>query len=440
MNKKYILKPTENPLYNTICAIKDFVTITGKKVKAGDLGGFIEKGSKLSQRGSCWVFRNSTVNTKSNISGDCVIDGNSNVSNSNISGLCIIQNSHIFKCNISGRCNIQKATIEYSQITDFVNICSAKLISKSHLKNHTTIHNIDFVSDCKIMDDVSVGDTFAEKTNLKLQGSTLQDNATIVTNNVIIVDSKLSGDAFIGVNNLQRRINTDNSTPLIFTGTKISTKNDIMIIPSIAPDLEFFYCYNNTSSNPKFLCGWDGAYLKDAENTGVFKTLPERMLAYTNKNYKIYNTIPSLIFNFLKNNVNDVQNISKKLTTSFINKIEEILFIPLKLNDATKNNLNLYMMALLVSIARWFCEKISITDNANDINRIFGAMPNCWKEFLTAIVEKSNIDIITNRLLDFDDIVFYNEELLEYLCIEDTPNLYDCLRSEPKAIEIPLYE
>lgn len=440
MNKKYILKPTGNPLYNTIFAIKDFVTITGKKVKAGDLGGFIEKGSKLSQQGSCWVFKDSTINAKSNISGDCVIDGNSNVSNSNISGLCIIQNSHILGCNISGKCNIQKATIAYSQITDFVNICLAKLIRKSRLKNRVTIRNIDFISNCKIMDGVYIGDTFAEKTNLKLQDSTLQDNATIITNNVIIADSKLSGDAFIGIDNLQYRINTDNSTPLIFTGIEISTKNDIMIIPSIAPNMEFFYCYNNTSSNPKFLCGWDGAYLKDAENTGIFKTLPERMFAYTNKDYKTYNTIPNLIFDFLKNNINNIQNISKELTTSFINKVEEILFIQLELNDATKNNLNLYMMALLVSIARWFCEKISMADNANDINRIFGATPSSWKKFLTAIVENSNIDISTNRLLGFDDIIFYNEELLGYLCIEDTPNLYYCLKSEPKAIEIPFYE
>ncbi|MDO5399306.1 MAG: hypothetical protein Q4G33_15435, partial [bacterium] len=44
-----------------IKACKSFITATGDEVKAGDLGGYIEMESNLSQSGKAWVYSNAEV-------------------------------------------------------------------------------------------------------------------------------------------------------------------------------------------------------------------------------------------------------------------------------------------------------------------------------------------------------------------------------------------
>ena len=67
MEKKYELLEDdtirfEGRTLHRIRALRNF-----GKVKAGDLGGYIEKESNLSHEGTCWVF------TKSKVYGDAVI-------------------------------------------------------------------------------------------------------------------------------------------------------------------------------------------------------------------------------------------------------------------------------------------------------------------------------------------------------------------------------
>lgn len=65
MNKKY--KLTEESIkfrgvkLFRIEALRDFTTVTGTKVKAGDKGGFIQSEDNLSQDGNGWVFENGRV-------------------------------------------------------------------------------------------------------------------------------------------------------------------------------------------------------------------------------------------------------------------------------------------------------------------------------------------------------------------------------------------
>jgi len=44
-----------------IRALTDFVTITGREVKVGDLGGYVQSGNNLQQEGRCWVADNAKV-------------------------------------------------------------------------------------------------------------------------------------------------------------------------------------------------------------------------------------------------------------------------------------------------------------------------------------------------------------------------------------------
>ena len=57
-----------------IQALKDF-----KGVKSGDIGGYIEKESNLSQSGNAWVYENARVYGNAWVSGDARVFGNARV-------------------------------------------------------------------------------------------------------------------------------------------------------------------------------------------------------------------------------------------------------------------------------------------------------------------------------------------------------------------------
>ena len=98
-----------------ICAIKSFMG-----VKAGDIGGWIEKGSNLSHDGVAWVSGNAMVYGDAWVSGDAMVSGNARVSgNAWVSGgkwnvsPCYIQGTR-WSVNISSpetvRCGCQDHT------------------------------------------------------------------------------------------------------------------------------------------------------------------------------------------------------------------------------------------------------------------------------------------------------------------------------------------
>lgn len=73
MNKYILTSETKNidfTVLHRIQALKDF-----GNVKAGDLGGWIERESNLSQEGLCWVYGNTKVYGNAIISGDVFIAG-----------------------------------------------------------------------------------------------------------------------------------------------------------------------------------------------------------------------------------------------------------------------------------------------------------------------------------------------------------------------------
>ena len=88
MAKKYEIteKTFVNPQGTTlhrIRAIKTFDTIL-KTVKEGDLGGWIEEESNLSQEGNCWIFDNGSVYGKSMLLENALVGDRVKVSNKSI--------------------------------------------------------------------------------------------------------------------------------------------------------------------------------------------------------------------------------------------------------------------------------------------------------------------------------------------------------------------
>ena len=62
-----------------IKACIDFTTISGDEVKAGDLGGFVEKESNLSHNGKAWVYGDAKVWGDAEVYGDAKVWGNAEV-------------------------------------------------------------------------------------------------------------------------------------------------------------------------------------------------------------------------------------------------------------------------------------------------------------------------------------------------------------------------
>ena len=104
MKKYELVEKSANGLYR-IRALKDF-----SNVKAGDLGGFVEHESNLSQSGDCWVYDdakvydyakvsgNSKVFDTAQVYGNARIFGNSMIfGNSKVSGNASIYENATFK-------------------------------------------------------------------------------------------------------------------------------------------------------------------------------------------------------------------------------------------------------------------------------------------------------------------------------------------------------
>ncbi|MBQ1298280.1 hypothetical protein IIY24_00365 [Candidatus Saccharibacteria bacterium] len=77
-----------------IVALKDFETHDGRKVKRGDLGGFIETEDNLSQEGTCWIFKNAKVFAGGKVRDDAIICGYALVYDyAEVMGRSIVHNS-----------------------------------------------------------------------------------------------------------------------------------------------------------------------------------------------------------------------------------------------------------------------------------------------------------------------------------------------------------
>lgn len=84
MNKKYeltdetkiitVYDPSNEIILYRIRALKNF-----RNVRAGDLGGWIEKEENLSQEGNCWVYDNASVFENAYVCDDVIVCHNSSV-------------------------------------------------------------------------------------------------------------------------------------------------------------------------------------------------------------------------------------------------------------------------------------------------------------------------------------------------------------------------
>ena len=77
MDKKFELTTETMQWFGRILhRIKALKGIPEIGVKRGDIGGWVEKEENLSQKGSCWIFRNAKVYGKAKVCGNAIVYGN----------------------------------------------------------------------------------------------------------------------------------------------------------------------------------------------------------------------------------------------------------------------------------------------------------------------------------------------------------------------------
>ena len=89
MDKKYELIPSDKQGLYRIKALRDF-----NDVKKGDIGGYVESESNLSQLGDCWIYDNAKVYD------NAVVVGNAQVcDNARIRGYAVVQHDAVVRGN-----------------------------------------------------------------------------------------------------------------------------------------------------------------------------------------------------------------------------------------------------------------------------------------------------------------------------------------------------
>ena len=138
---------TDNTLYR-IRAIVDFETVTKKKVKTGDLGGWIESAHNLSQFGNCWIDGHAEVYEDARVTGNAYVGDRAEIYESaRIDGNAVIhEGPNIWgHCYIGGNAKIRGE----ANISDFAIIMGNVTVSDAtHIYGHAIITDNAQVQNC----------------------------------------------------------------------------------------------------------------------------------------------------------------------------------------------------------------------------------------------------------------------------------------------------
>lgn len=155
-----------------IKACTDFTTVTGLKVKKGDLGGFVQGKHNLSQEGSCWVandavvcnnakvFDNAVVSGFAEVSGEASVHGNAVVCDE----AWVLGSAEIFdNAKISGTAAISGN----AKIFGFAEVCDEAAVgNKVHIGGKTKVYGNKHIYDNSI-----IGDTDCVSLDMQMTGA-----------------------------------------------------------------------------------------------------------------------------------------------------------------------------------------------------------------------------------------------------------------------------
>lgn len=198
-----------NKLYR-IRAIKDF-----GDVKAGELGGYIESGKNLEQKGHCWVYGNAQVTENARVSGNAKILDNAKVTDDSIvtDNAQVSKNAIIWgKSEISGRAEISgQSQLVGSKVYGQAKVNILGLIyecdisGKSSISGKPSLHsttisgNAEIYGECKI-----IGSTISGNAKVfdkcEIEKSEIYENARVFQMCVVRRGVKIFGNAEVSGN------------------------------------------------------------------------------------------------------------------------------------------------------------------------------------------------------------------------------------------------
>lgn len=183
MNKRYELTNMKvvNKNYGTmyhLTQIRALVDMPTHNVKAGDLGGFIEKEENLPMNADSWVSPGATV------CGDAILGNSSRAEKAAfITGNAQITGTSV----ISGRALISGSTLIFnSTIKTDVEISGEAIVRDSKIGGNTRINKKAFIKNSHIVTtDVLVsGNVHIKGSKIRLADSRIDDNAKVIDSTI----------------------------------------------------------------------------------------------------------------------------------------------------------------------------------------------------------------------------------------------------------------
>lgn len=193
-SKKFITPDFISIIIYQIRALKDF-----GYVKKGDLGGWVEKESNLSQNGNSWIYDDAVVCTNAKVSDNATVRENAEVSGS----ARISENAKVYghaKISDNAGVSLNAEVFENAEIYG-----NASVTRFASVYGHANIYRNALISDnAKIFDYAHVYDHACVLENATVSGFTaVYDNAIIsgnaVVNDYVIVNNKarISDNAYV---------------------------------------------------------------------------------------------------------------------------------------------------------------------------------------------------------------------------------------------------
>lgn len=249
MNNKYEILENDYIIkngikFNRIRALKNF-----GDVRAGDLGGYIQREYNLSQEGNSWiydksiVYQHAKVSDNAKIKGECFVSSNARIKdNAIIMGNCLIsgdtrigENARIFdNVDIHGKASV----LGNAKIYDSTKICGQALICDSAIiTGNSLIYGITRISGNTIIENMKIHTGYID---YSIKDNDINNLIVLFTHDNTITAVKTTNDViFLNINSyiidldtFKKQISDDTLIPKLKHKSNLLSK-DINYIESL---------------------------------------------------------------------------------------------------------------------------------------------------------------------------------------------------------------
>jgi len=201
MVKKYEItsdcKTVDNVKVCRVKALKDFNANKFVNIKKGDLGGYVEKESNLSQEGGAWVFVDAVVKDNAMVSDDAWIDFDAVVSgNARVEGTALVGG----EARVSDNAMVKdKAEVVDSVVIKDNAVVEGNALVEDHavVSGNAVVDGAVVKDKALVKDDVKVSGTARVECHTKLLDSVKVSRGRVCVSEDIVFDSQEKLDNYL---------------------------------------------------------------------------------------------------------------------------------------------------------------------------------------------------------------------------------------------------